>query len=93
MAFNLITVTNSTKLICFGRKDQSEFKNVGISIPSTDTSRPSRDSYHCYKSHNVDVRMLAQGYCVMPSLVYPYFELDIEQDEIHKALLIIKARI
>ena len=25
---------------------------------------------------------------VLPSLVYPYFELDIEQDEIRKALLI-----
>ena len=27
---------------------------------------------------------------VLISLVYPYFKLDIEQDEIHKALLIIK---
>ena len=25
---------------------------------------------------------------VLPSLVYPYFELDIEQNEIRKALLI-----
>ena len=25
---------------------------------------------------------------VLPLLVYPYFELDNEQDEIHKALLI-----
>ena len=25
---------------------------------------------------------------VLPSLVFPYFELDIEQDEIRKALLI-----
>ena len=51
----------------------------------------SRDPYR--SNSNIDVRILAQGYCVMPSLVYPYFELDIEQDEIHKALFIIKARI
>ena len=25
---------------------------------------------------------------VLPSLVYPYFELDVEQDEVCKALLI-----
>ena len=36
---------------------------------------------------NIDVRILAQGYCVA-SLVYPYFELGIKQDEIRKALLI-----
>ena len=51
----------------------------------------SRDPYR--SNPNIDVRILAQGYCVMPSLVYPYFELDIEQDEIHKALFIIKATI
>ena len=35
---------------------------------------------------NIDVRILAQGYyvIVLPSLVYPYFELEIEQDEIRK---------
>ena len=27
---------------------------------------------------------------VLPSLVYPYYELDIEQDEIRKSLLIKK---
>ena len=28
---------------------------------------------------------------VLPSLVYPYFELDIKQDEIRKALLTMQA--
>ena len=38
-------------------------------------------------NRNIDVRILAQGH-VLPSLVYPYSKLDIEQDEICKALLI-----
>ena len=38
-------------------------------------------------NRNIDVRILAQGH-VLPSLVYPYSKLDIEQDEIRKALLI-----
>ena len=38
-------------------------------------------------NHNIewDVRILAQDYCVaIVSLVYPYFDLDFEQDEICK---------
>ena len=38
-------------------------------------------------NRNIDVRILAQGH-VLPSLVYPYSKLDIEQDEIRRALLI-----
>ena len=38
-------------------------------------------------NRNIDVRILAKGH-VLPSLVYPYSKLDIEQDEIRKALLI-----
>ena len=38
-------------------------------------------------NRNIDVRILAQGQ-VLPSLVYPYSKLDIEQDEIRRALLI-----
>ena len=37
---------------------------------------------------NIDVRILVQVYCVTIISQYPYFELDIEQDEISKALLI-----
>ena len=37
---------------------------------------------------NIDVRILPQGYNCVSSLVYPYFELDNEQDEIRQALLI-----
>ena len=31
---------------------------------------------------------MSESFLVLPSLVYPYFELNIEQDEIHKASLI-----
>ena len=36
---------------------------------------------------NIDVRSLFIV-IMLPSLLYPYFELDIERDEIRKALLI-----
>ena len=31
---------------------------------------------------------MSESFLVLSSLVYPYFELNIEQDEIHKASLI-----
>ena len=68
-------------------KRSMEFKNGAISTPSIDTSGPSRDSYHCYKSHDVDESECSLGLfnAVLLSLVYPYSKLDIEQDEIRKA--------
>ena len=42
-------------------------------------------------NRNIDVRILAQGH-VLPSLVYPYSKLDIEQDEIRKAWFVNQGR-
>ena len=64
-----------------------DFENSGISTPSIDTSGPSRDlnlsfksQYRCQNPHSLRV-------IVLPSLVYHYLQLDIEQDEIRKAFL------
>ena len=59
-----------------------------IYTPSVDTWRPSRDLYIALSNTSIDVSSLAQGYCAAIVIVYPYFKLDIEQDEIHKALKI-----
>ena len=62
-----------------------EFHSNGISTPSIDTSR---DPYLSVNP-NIDVRILAIVLpSLVPALVYPYFELNIEQDEIDKASLI-----
>ena len=59
---------------------RSEFHSSGI-----DTSRDPSLSFN----PNADVRILAIVLLSLgPALVYPYFELNIEQDEIHKASLI-----
>ena len=64
---------------------RSEFHSSGISTPSIDTSRDPSLSFN----PNTDVRILAIVLLSLgPALVYPYFELNIEQDEIHKASLI-----
>ena len=64
---------------------RSEFHSSGISTPSIDTSRDPSLSFN----PNADVRILAIVLLSLgPALVYPYFELNIEQDEIHKASLI-----
>ena len=69
------------------QKIPREFKNSGISTPSIDTSRSSRDPYRSFKSrhrcHESSLRVI-----VLPLSVYPYLKLDIDQDEIRKALLI-----
>ena len=71
-AFILITATSSTKLICFPAKYQQSVKIAEYKNPSKDTSRPSRDPYRSSMSES-SLRVI-----VLPSLVYPYFELDIE---------------
>ena len=68
-------------------KISRERKNSGILNPSIDTSRPSSDPYRSSMSE-FSLRVI-----VLPSLVYPYFELDVEQDETCKALLIKHERI
>ena len=82
-----IAVTRSTKRICFRQKIPREFKNSGISTPSIDTSRSSRDPYRLQIPTSMSESSLRV--IVLPSfIVYPYFELDIEQDKIRKPLLI-----
>ena len=53
-----------------------------------DTSRPSRDPYSLLSNLNFDVRTLVQDHCVDIVSYRIYFELDIEQGGVHKALLI-----
>ena len=66
-------------------KRSREFHSSGISTPSIDTSRDPSLSVN----PNTDVRILTIVLLsLVPALVYPYFELNIEQDEIHKASLI-----
>ena len=66
-----------------------EFKNSGISTRSVDTSTSFRDLYHFQIPTSIPSESSLKV-IVLPSLVYPYFELNIEQakDEICKALLI-----
>ena len=68
-----------------------EFKNNGISNPPIDTSRPSRDLYHSSKIPTSMSESLLRV-IVLPSLVYPQFEFDIEQDEIPPQSLVHQAR-
>ena len=66
-------------------KRSREFHSSGTSTPSIDTSRDPSLSFN----PNIDVRILAIVLLsLVPALVYPYFELNIEQDEILKASLI-----
>ena len=74
-------MTSSTKLICFGKKYQDSLK-IG-EHPLHQLIRLDRLEIHT----TFQIPRLL-GDIVLPSLVYPYFELDIEQDEICKALLI-----
>ena len=66
-----------------------EFKNSGISSRSFDTSTPFRDLYRFQIPTSIRSESSLKV-IVLPSLVYPYFELDIKQakDEMRKALLI-----
>ena len=68
-----------------------EFKNTssGISTPSIALVHLDCLEIHITLSNaNINVRILGQGLFVLPSLVYPYFELDIKHDEIRKPWLI-----
>ena len=71
-------------------KISKEFKNSGISTPIF-SSRPTRDPYQSLKFQQCQNLVLPHGSVVcivLPSLVYTYFNLDIEQDEKCRALLI-----
>ena len=58
-------------------KISGEFKNSGISTPSIDTFRSSRDPKSMSET---SLRVIE-----LSSLVFPYFELDIRQDQTRKA--------
>ena len=60
-------------------KMSREFKNSTISSPSIDMSRPS-----------IATHIALLSLSLLSFLVYPYFELGIEQDTMHKPLLIKK---
>ena len=66
-----------------------EFKNRGISTPSIDSSSPFGDLYRFQIPTSIRSESSLKV-IVLPSLVCPYFELDIIQakDEMRKALLI-----
>ena len=66
-----------------------EFQNSGISTRSIDTSSPFGDLYRFQIPTSIRSDSSLKV-IVLPSLVYPYFELDIIQakDEMRKALLI-----
>ena len=51
-------------------------------------SRPSSDPYLYFKSQYRSMSQSSLRFIVLPSIVYPYFGHDIEQDEIRKALLV-----
>ena len=64
-----------------------EFKSSGISTSLIiDTSRPSRESISLFPIPT-SMSESSLWVVVLLSLVYPSFELDIEQDKIRKALL------
>ena len=64
-----------------------EFKSSGISTSLIiDTSRPSRESISLFQIPT-SMSEPSLWVVVLPSLAYPSFELDIEQDKICKALL------
>ena len=68
-------------------KTARELKDGTICGPSIDTSRLSRDPISLFQistsMSESSLRVIA-----LPSLGYPYFKLDIEQDDKHKTLLI-----
>ena len=71
-------------------KISREFKDSGISSPSIDMYKTSTDPYRSFKSQHRCMSELSLRVIVLPSLVYSVagFELDSEQDELRKALLI-----
>ena len=84
-----MTVTSSTKLICFRRKRQESFKKSGISSSLIDTLGRLKIHIALSNQANIDVRILGHSYCVaMVILSLLCFKREIEQDEIRKPLLI-----
>ena len=79
------------KTITLSLKMSREFTNSLIFTPSFNTSRPSRDPYRSFKSQHRCQKPRSSSHfkvIALPTLVYPYFALDIEQDDVRKSLLI-----
>ena len=60
----------------------------GISTPSVDTSRPSRDRHSFFQISTSMSESSLMRVVVLASLFYSYLELHIVRDKIHKPLLI-----
>ena len=83
-AFILITVTSSTKLICFQKKYQESLKLSECQLHQL--IRQGRPEIHIALLIPTSMSESFLRVIVLPSLVYPYFELVIGQDEIQKIL-------
>ena len=68
-------------------KTSRELKDSTICGPSIDTSRPSRDPISLFQI-STSMSESSLRVIVLPSLGYPSFKLDIEQDDMCKALFI-----
>ena len=87
-----MTVTSSTKLKCFRRKHQESFKTAEylLHLDSIhDTSRSFRDQSRPFKWPTL-MSESSLIVIVLPSLVYPYFKLDIEKMKYAKSRQSIK---
>ena len=83
-----MTVTSSTKLIYFQRKYQESAQIAEYAVHLL--TRLGRLEIHiAVRQIRSDATILVQGYCVV-ILLYPYFELNIEQDAVRPPLLIKK---
>ena len=82
-AFILITTTSTTKLVRFRQKNQESLKIA--EYPLHQSIRLGHLIIHiAFSNSNIDVR-ISLRVIVLPSLVYPYFELDIMQTLVNQA--------
>ena len=81
--FILITTTSTTKLVCFRQKNQESLKIAEYLLHQS--IRLGHLIIHiAFSNSNIDVR-ISLRVIVLPSLVYPYFELDIMQTLVNQA--------
>ena len=82
-AFILITTTSTTKLVRFRQKNQESLKIA--EYPPHQSIRLGHLIIHiAFSNSNIDVR-ISLRVIVLPSVVYPYFELDIMQTLVYQA--------
>ena len=78
-----MTVTRSTKLICFRGKRQESFKRSGISSPLIDTL--GRLKIHIALSNQANIDVSSVTVTVLPWLFYPYFALNVKLNKMKYA--------